>query len=235
MKQDDLRRKNTAAILYSVINGNDTSYKISSDTGISVVKVNELVKHLVKNGFVTCLTEKEEHKGRRNIHYSVSDKYHAMYIEENKKSFSVISISPNGKVVMRLESMIKRKKDIGFNIENLISKFKAAPEARYCTSVFINCFPESEPLMPQKYIRSDGENIIASALASKDEIVLFHIRKKVLLSIYGHLRKIEPYEEPLVDLLAPDRMVFVNEEDFYIILCDALSKIAEQDLLKLVN
>ena len=234
MKQNDVKRENALSVLSSIRKGNDTSAKISDDTKISLVTISEVTKHLLELDLITSHSEKENTLGRRSARFSLSDKYHCMYIEEKISSFSIISISPGGHVIVRFESIKKKNRTSYENFQHLLSNLEDIKGLKDCTRVFIVCGDEYTEYLPENFIKTTPEEIIAPALSAKDEIVLYRINNRFILSVYGHT-KIPDCDKKTIDkVICPDRYEDRND-DYYAPLFDALQTIAADDLLHYIR
>ncbi len=229
MKQNDIRRENALSVLSSIRQGNDTSIKIYEHTKISLVTISEITKYLLSLGVIESRYEKENAPGRRSARFTLSDKYHCMYIEEKSASFSIISISPNGHVIVRFESMKKKTRTPYENFQNMIKNLSERRSLDCCTRVFIVCGNKYNDFIPANFIRTTPEKIIAPAISSKDEIVLYHINDRFILSVYGHIKITDCSKEMIEKVISPDRYEDLND-DYYAPLFDALQTIAGDDL-----
>ena len=231
MKQDDIRKENAVAVLSSIRQGNDTSAKISNDTKISLVTISEITKYLLSLNLIRSCTKKENSLGRRSVHFSLSDKYHCMYIEEKSDSFSIISINPIGRVAVRFESLKKRTLTPYQNFSHMIKNLEEIKNIDSCTRTFIVCGNEYTEFLPDNFIKTTPEEIIAPALSSKDEIVLYRINNRFILSVYGHI-KFPDTDKGMIDkVIHPDRYTDFND-DYYVPLFDALQELACDDLFR---
>ena len=229
MKQDDVRKENAFAVLYSIRRGNDTSVKISNDTKISLVTISEITKYLLSLNLIRSCTKKENSPGRRSVHYSLSDKYHCMYIEEKSDSFSIISINPIGGVAIRFESLKKKTLSPYQNFNHIIKNLEEIKNIDSCTRIFIVCGDEYTEFLPDNFIKTTPEEIIAPALSSKGEVVLYRINNRFILSVYGHTKIPDSDKETIDKVISPDRYEDFND-DYYVPLFDALQEIASDDL-----
>lgn len=234
MKQNDVRRENALSVLSSIRKGNDTSAKISDDTKISLVTISEVTKYLLELDLITSHSEKENTLGRRSARFTLSDKYHCMYIEEKSNSFSIISISPNGHVIVRFESIKKKNRTLCENFQHLLSNLEDIKGLKDCTRVFIVCGDEYTEYLPENFIKTTPEEIIAPVLSTKDEIVLYRLNNRFILSVYGHTKIPDCDKETIDKVICPDRYEDRND-DYYAPLFDALQEIAADDLLHYIR
>ena len=98
-----------------------------------------------------------------------------------------------------------------------------------CTRIFIVCGDEYTEFLPENFIRTTPEEIIAPALSSKDEVVLYRINNRFILSVYGHTKIPYTDKETIDKVICPDRYEDFND-DYYVPLFDALQELASNDL-----
>ena len=211
----DIRKQNTILKLNSVRNGNITLDLIAKDIGLSKMTVSEITRCLVAKNILEIQTEPQQRSGRRSNLYSIIDKYHCMFFEENRRGYSCISINTKGQVIDRFDYVFRNDINKQENIKLMFKKFKKKRIFnQYCVDIFAVCEDDTAELLPKNVIRTTKEKMILTYLSENNKVILFKLGKQLAISAYSHIHfpKNHIGEVTINKVLSVDKEYFFSDE-----------------------
>jgi len=233
----DIRRRNLLKIFKSILNGNDTVKTIHSDTGIGQLTVWECTKTLTEMRLIDVTRPKQETRGRRTMHFSVSGKFYAVYFIEHNENFSCLALNSKDKVVARFEHVKRRDfTTLKDSVKAFCGKIRKIPDFyRYCVGVYGTCSEKVATLMPKSFNLVSKEDLIIEGFSSEDKISLIKINDKITVSYNGRLyNPPDDVDVENIKKVAPIDEYCEYEGELFYGIYDALIRIISKNMLKLI-
>lgn len=235
MKLDDMR-KNNALKIYNEIAKHEyvNIYDISAECDLSIQSVLKIAKELEKRKFVKIVNQLNGCQGRPRVYLSPSNVYYSVYIHLYEDTFSTIAISTSGGVILRMDYPVNyRQQSIDESLADLVSEITSIESFPYCMGMYLINKSSHLPNIPKSVISLSAEKLIASSLASDDEIILFHTDDIIILSLYSRLQFPSCSKEEILKVIEVDSIIKMDCDSFDEIF-KAMSKKTEKDLQRII-